>query len=207
MTALNFVIQPDQIVLATDTLSLAAADGEPLSFVTKFLVLPHLRTVATGTGNGPFLAEWYSYVRASVLAQDVDHLNQYSPSALRRIAAGHDLAAISATVYHFGYSRGRDRFLAYAYRSTSDFSSEEILEGFGVEPQVAFSELDLSAPEVFVQLMERQRADDQALPKGKRIGIGGEIQCVHMQRDGISISTIHRFASYDDDYGAACARL
>lgn len=209
MTALNFVIQEDQICLAMDTLSVAAEDREPLVFLTKYAVLPHLDMVVTGTGHGSFVAEWMHHARSNVIATDIDHLNQYTPDRLRQIAANHaDLARITATIYHFGFSNARNRFLAYAYRSTKNWESEEILDGIGVKPPIDFLPgKSFELPATFIELIERQRKQDRSLPPDQRVGIGGDIHFVVMNRGGIHVSRCYRFPSYEQDFEAMCTRL
>lgn len=207
MTALNFVITRNEICFAVDTLAIGADDHQPFAYITKFVLLPHIKTAATGTGHGMFLAEWYAHVRGSIIASDIDRLDGLTPAELRRIARGYDLAAVSATVYHFGYSELRERFLGYAYRSTTNFASEEFGEGTGIKPEVKLPPEPHVYPALFVDLMKRQREDDLARPVRERIGIGGEVQCIHMQRSGTSVTTLHRFDSYEADLAAMCARL
>jgi hypothetical protein len=125
MTALNFFVKSDEICFATDTLALDAEDRVPIAFITKFAMLPHLRTVITGTGNNQFVSKWLDYARGHIIALDVEHLNLFCTDAMRLLAVECSLENITATIYHFGFSLRRDRFVAYAYRSTSDFESEE----------------------------------------------------------------------------------
>jgi len=207
VTALNFHISDDEICLVVDSLAISPQDGEPLVLLTKFIVLPHLGITATGTGHGQFLAEWFARVRDGILAKDIDRVDQYTPSMLRTLAADHDLDVNSATVYHFGFSPRNNRFVAYVYRSTSGFTSERVDSGLGIKPQVEPPEGDVTYPAAFVEIMERQRNADLQRPPAERIGIGGEIHCVHMQRSGFSVFTLHRFSSYDREYDAACQRL
>lgn len=207
MTALIFQITPDEVVFATDTLALSGPDRTPFTYLTKFVVLPHVRIAATGTGNGDLLAEWFGYLRGGyILARDIDGLDQYCPPALRKLAQTHDLRVLTATAYHFGYSPRSGRFLARVYRSTNDFRSEEILDALAVKPDVQITE-PLTGPESIIGLMERQRADDLARAPADRIGIGGEIQCVHMKQESTSVFTLHRFGSYEDDYDTMCENI
>lgn len=209
MTALNFVIQEDQICLAMDTLSIDAENREPLVFLTKYAVLPHLDTIVTGTGHGSFVADWMHYARCNVIATDIDHLNQYTPDSLRRLAANHEnLGRITATIYHFGFSSARNRFLAYVYRSTKNWESEEILDGVGVKPQIDFyPDETFELPAAFIELAKRQREQDNSLPPYERVGIGGDIHFVVMNRNGIHVSRCYRFPSYDQDFEAMCTHL
>jgi len=208
VTALNFVIQEDQICFAMDTLSLEADDRQPLAFITKFVVLPHLQTVVTGTGHAVFVAEWMAQSRGNVIATDVDHLNKYTPDILKVIASGHkELNTVTATIYHFGYSESRERFVGYVYRSTSNWKSEEILEGTRIKPVVEYDFGEqFQLPSSFIELMKFQREQDLQFPIEERVGIGGHIHFVVMNRDSIHISIVHRFSSYEVDYQTMCRK-
>jgi hypothetical protein len=206
VTALNFVVQEKQICIATDTLSIAFDDKKPFIFTTKYIVLPHVQTVVSGTGHGRLIAEWMSFVRDRIIATDIDHLNQYVPDALIKLSKSYDnLNSNTATIYHFGYSDYRQRYLAYAYRSTSNWKSEEILEGVGIKPAIdyQFGEC-FELPRIFIELMEEQRTIDNELVESKRIGIGGDIHFIVMSNGNINISKVHRFSSYNLDYKAMC---
>ena len=209
MTALNFVVQEHQICLAMDTLSIGVDDRQPLAFLTKYSLLPHLNTIVTGTGHGSMVADWMHYARCNVIATDIDHLNEYTPDSLRQIAENHpELQWVSATVYHFGFSNGRGRFLAYAYRSTNNWESEEIADGIGVKPQIDFLvDESFQLPAAFIELIKRQRDQDLSLAPEERVGIGGDIHFVIMNTDGIHVSRCYRFPSYQEDFEAMCARL
>ena len=209
MTALNFVIEEDRICFAMDTLSLGFDDHQPLAFLTKYVILPHLQTIVTGTGHGMVVSDWMAMARSNIVARDIDHVNQYTPSALLRIGERYpELVDTTATVYHFGYSECRKRFLCYAYRSTTNWKPEEILDGIGMKPRIEFSVEDsMELPSLFVELMERQREQDMLLPPAGRVGIGGHIHFIVMSKHGVHVSTCHRFSSYEDDYRSICTRL
>jgi len=207
VTALDFFVQPDHVIFATDTLSVDADAQQPHSFLTKFAVLPHLGLAATGTGNGLFLAEWYSVLRSDLIARDIDHVDSYAPGELRRIGDSHDLTSSTATAYHFGYSPSRDRYVAHVYRSTRQFESELILDGMGLKPPISDPPDAPEFPQAFVEIMTRQHDEDRARPTHQRVGIGGEIQCVHVSGGGFLVFTLHRFPSYEEDYTMMCSRL
>ena len=209
MTALNFVVEENQICFAIDTLCIEDDDKQPLSYITKFVALPHIQTIVTGTGLAMLIVEWMSCARGNVIAKDIDHLNQYTPDHLRTISQKYtELSRISATIYHFGYSESRDRFVGYAYRSRNNWIPEERLDFIGYKPEVEYSfDSDIELPRSFIELMEYQREQDLKLPLDKRLGIGGDIHFVVMNRNGINVSRCHRFASYEADYDIMCQKL
>jgi hypothetical protein len=156
VTALNFTIQEDEICIAMDTLSISADDHLPLSFMTKFAILPHIQSIVTGTGPADFVSSWMDFSRRNVFANDIDQLNEATPSFLRE-ASGKLVSTEEqcATVYHFGYSNKRERYLAFVYRSTSGWLPEEILSGLGIKPNIDFPfKGNLKLPYHFVELMK-----------------------------------------------------
>jgi len=209
LTALNFAIQPDQILFTMDTLSIDGVSRKPSIYVTKYVVLPHLQTIVTGTGHGTLVSDWLEKSRSGVIAQDIDHLDQYTPSILKQISINYpELNEITSTIYHFGFSEEKNRFLGYAYRSTENWKSEELLDGIRVKPatEYTFGE-NVQLPNDFIELMKKQRKEDLELPLKERIGIGGDIHYVVMNHLGVNISRCHRFNTYDIDYRTMCENL
>ncbi|MBU1053955.1 MAG: hypothetical protein KKC46_09015 [Proteobacteria bacterium] len=202
MTALNYIIQKDHVCIAIDTLSLESDDRKPYAYMTKFILLPHLHTIVTGTGLGLLVSEWMAQARSNILGTDIDDLNQYTPDCLHKISAHYpQMNGSSTTIYHFGYSQNRDIFVCYAYRSNNNWMPEEILNGVGIKPAIKFEfESNFKLPNSFIKLMEFQREEDLKLPLPKRLGIGGDIHFIFMDRNGINVQKCHRFDSYEEDF-------
>ena len=210
MTALNFLIQEKQVCFAIDTLAVTADEKQPLCFMTKFIVLPHLSTAVAGTGHAELITQWMNFIRSSLVARDVEHLNQYVPDNLKKLAENFpELDDITATIYHFGFSNYRQAYIGYAYRSTNGWISEELsYDGIGIKPVI---KVDLrecfQLPEKFIEIMKNQQEEDNKLPPKERVGIGGEIHFVHMADGLINISICHRFDNYESDYERICAGI
>jgi hypothetical protein len=209
MTALNFLIQEHQICFAIDSLAVSPDDKSPQVYLTKFIVLPHLSMAVTGTGHGGLVARWMSYVRDRIIAKDIDHLNKYVPAELRSLwkefQVFHDN---TATIYHFGYSETRGRYVGYAYRSVNNWSSEELQDGIGIKPPVVVDlETNFELPEKFIEIMQLQKATDRSLPVGQRVGIGGEVHFVHMTNGTVTISRCYRFPDYEVNYKSMCKNI
>lgn len=206
MTALNFLINEDSICLAMDTLSINSIERIPHTFSTKFLILPHLNIIAAGTGDASLISEWLSFIRENIIARDIDHVNQYVPDALRDIAIKYtELETVTCTIYHFGYSIQRDRFLGYAYRSTNNWTSEELLSGVGIKPAVTYDfGNEFKIPDSFIELIKYQAELELIKPLDEKIGIGGDIHLVIMNRNGYSVNVCHRFDNYEHDFDIMC---
>ena len=210
MTALNFLIQKEQICIAMDTLSLSADDRDPLAYATKFIALPHVDMVVSGTGNGQVINEWMALVRSKIVITDIEHLNEYAPNSLAKIMDKYvENEEITATIYHFGYSQARERFVGYAFRSINDWIPEELpSDSIGIKPNIKYNVgAEFQLPLSFIELISRQRELDLELPHEERVGIGGDIHFVHMNGNGINISKCHRFSSYEEDYEKMCENL
>ena len=56
MSSLIFYTDPEQVLVATDTLAVSS-DGKPFIFTSKALYIPHLKTIIAGTGCSEFFNE------------------------------------------------------------------------------------------------------------------------------------------------------
>jgi len=107
MTALNFVLVNDLVVIATDSLAhqIANANGqfEVHGFWTKVFPLPHLKGVMVTTGLMQIGLDWFRVVQESILARDFLFLDTVASEQLRKIAMKYgDEYHGTTTVYHFG---------------------------------------------------------------------------------------------------------
>lgn len=202
MTALVFTIQPNQICIAMDTLVVDPYDKTPLRYQTKLTVLPHMNLVIAGTGLAQLINEWFYFVNGSLIVRDIDDLNLYAPKLLSDAMArcqGTDL--VTTTMYHFGYSTARNRYVGYAYRSTKNWESDQLQDALGFKPVVDVQPTGkVEFPQFFIDIISEQRRRDLLLPVSKRVGIGGDIQFVVLEHGVVTISNVHRFDSYDLDY-------
>ena len=202
MTALVFTIQPDQICLAMDTLVVDPYDKTPLRYQTKFTVLPHMNLVIAGTGLAPLINDWFHFVNGNIVARDIDDLNLYAPRLLRDATAqcqGTDLT--TTTLYHFGYSTTRNRYIGYAYRSTKNWEPDQLQDALGFKPVVDVQPTDkIEFPQFFIDIVSEQRRKDLLLPASERVGIGGDIQFVVLEHGVVTVSNVLRFDSYVLDY-------
>jgi len=139
MTAAVFSIQPEQVIIAMDTLAMAGGTGKPIFYTTKFYILPHLQGVMFATGIGDLASKWFSQLERYI-ACDIHHLDSFVTPALRML--GDELGLnknLTTTVYHVGYSEEESRYVAFAYRSTKLFASERFEYGLGTKPQAEVS--------------------------------------------------------------------
>lgn len=199
MTALNFLIEPQRVCIAMDTLS-TESEAKPHLFCSKIFLLPHLQGVMCGTGAFPIVIDWFVAIQSEILVRDIPHLDEFTPGFLRSIAAKHGMANdVRATVYHFGYSQLAGEYRAFAYRSTNSFTSEPLVHGLGIKPPIdvePFTEL----PAGFIRLIYRQREQDRAAIAADQVGIGGEIQFLVMTPRLFQLSTCHRYEDYEALY-------
>ena len=198
MTALVFALQPEQICIAMDTLSIGAADRMPLSFQRKFLAVPESDLVVAGTGHAGFINGWFQHLQANLRGTEIDDLNAEVPSIFRAsVNAEGGLSGLTATIYHFGYSAREGRYAGYAYRSEHDFRSDRLQYALGYKPVVPVTpKEDIRFPDFLIGIVLEQQRQDWLLPLSERVGIGGEIEFVVMSNRAIQVETVHRFSSY-----------
>jgi hypothetical protein len=208
-TALNGFVTPSGISLATDTLASGGNDKTPHMFVSKFFLLPHLGVLLCGTGVFQLIRDWFVDLESSLIARDFDHVSRFAPSLLRALSeklTSQHQQPVTATIYHFGYSVAMSSHVGLAFDSKQGYEPRVIKDSFFMKPKL--EELPTAPtnadelPSWYADLMERQRADDLAKPFADRVGIGGEIHMAQINRTTLTVSTIHRFASYESDYEA-----
>lgn len=202
MTALVYIVQPDKIYLAMDTLVVTYDDKIPLYYQTKFTVLPHLNLVIAGTGFASLINDWFHFVNGSMVVRDIDHLKVLAPGLLRDAATQRQRADITTTtLYHFGYSTLEKRYVGYAYRSAKKWEPDRLQDALGLKPVIDVQPTgNIQIPQFLIDIVCEQRRKDLLLPVSERVGIGGDIQVVVMENGIVTISTVHRFESYESDY-------
>ncbi|MBS1196494.1 MAG: hypothetical protein H6R18_279 [Proteobacteria bacterium] len=183
-----------------DTLVIGADDRKPMNFQSKFLSFPESDLVVAGTGHAGFINGWFECLSSFSGTEYIDKLNIIAPEIFQEsVNTAGDLGEVTATIYHFGYSKAEARYVGYAYRSTAGFQSEPLpYDCFGVKPEVSV-ELpeNIEFPSLLVDLILKQQNQDQMLPIEQQVGIGGEIEFVVLANRSIHIETVHRFATYE----------
>ena len=223
MTVLNFLLTDEAVYLLTDTVLSDPDDLSPITFTTKVHALPHLQAVICGTGHAQVIAEWVALVNLSLPARDVVHLDRFAPAKLRGLLARHaneDAGGreITTTLYHFGFDERASRFVGFAYRSTDDFGSEALPQGFGFKPAPDWdfdSRKITRLPEHFIAIARKQKAQDEAADPAKRVVVGGQLVFCAMQRIPgagesptvqTSLAICHSFSDFEEMYARAEAR-
>lgn len=205
-----FFQAPEQVVVLTDTLA-TTPSGSPHLFVTKCSIAPHLEMVVAHTGVAQIGHRWSHQLQTTVLARDIDVIDQHVPGALSSIAA--DVAGefgdhgITSTVYHLGFSEARETYVGYVYRSEADYVSEVMEPGFRVKPLPLgkFSApVDLNG---MVALGRQLREEQDGLPADQRVYIGGDFVVTTLANRQIQTTKIHRFADFDSQWEAMNAAL
>jgi len=202
MSSLIFYTDATQIVVATDTLAVTP-EGRPMLLSSKAHHLPHLRTIIAGTGMGMFSGDWAMEVNNRMILEGIMNLDYHAPRALRARWAKYrqDFGlpdTQTTTVYHFGLSEDDQSVVAFAYRSTSDFQSERLPQGFGIKPECPLLEGN-SMLEIIPQMMNRQRDIQSKVPAAERIYIGGEVVVMHLTSSSFSVFHPHLFPERAQD--------
>lgn len=216
MTALNFILDPECIIVATDALKSDASDKSPMSYCSKVFALPHLDAILVGTGMVTVIQEWANCVQMDILARNMIELDRLTPERLRYLYE--DAAMLYAdpkvTIYHFGYDPGEECYAGYAYRSTNDFLSERLPYGLGVKPNVLpmeeieqYSHAYPDLQELLIQLMIEQRQRDEVVAYDERVGIGGQIYQWQLANHSIHVVPVFSFLDYKHMFNDMRAKL
>ena len=133
MTAFNYILNQDYVLIFMDTLSLKV-NREPFKYVSKIFPLPHLRGVLCGTGLIQTIMDWHVYVQGQIIGNTMDIPNKVAPSQLKSIHYKYNNVNTDATIYHFGFNQDEKRMKGFAFRSTNSFMLEELNDGIGIKP-------------------------------------------------------------------------
>ena len=206
MTAAVFSIQPEQIIIAMDSLAMTGDTGRPYFFTTKFYILPHLQGAMFATGVGDLASQWFLKLER-YLARDMLHLDNFVTPGLRELGREFGLdEKLTTTVYHVGYSEHESRYIGFAYRSADLFVSERLEYGVRLKPP-AEAPPPQSFPDDFIEIIKKQKNADDLKPLKERVHIGGEIHLLLMQDRSMVVQTVHRFDEYDNLYQEMCEQL
>lgn len=122
--------------------------------------------------------DWFTKMCSSLVVQDVESLNDYTPRHLREIYGNlaKEGAVGTATVYQFGWSEYQQKFLGFAYRSENHFESEPLEIGTAMKPAINNPDSYFGADPLppLETLMDIQQSEDRSKPLTDRIGIGGD---------------------------------
>lgn len=214
MSALNFITDPNFIIVTTDTLSLSYKTKKAYKFLDKAFLFPQMNCIISGTGNFKAILYWVNFIREYTYANGIYQLDLIAQQALQEQMQGQKLDdTITATIYQFGLSEIDNNFHSYAYRSTNNFISEPLEYGLGLKPQDAFdtkekindvfSNFDSSSIEAteqsLINIMLQQKAYDDELPSDERLGIGGRIQYLLLTREACISKAIFTFEDFEED--------
>jgi len=105
--------------------------------------------------------------------------------------------------------------IGFAYRSTNNFVSERLVNGFAIKPAAADvrERLDELIQHhgligALVEAMRLQKQIDDALDPSARVGIGGEIHLLTLDPTGRQcVWTAHQFPDFNEGYASALERL
>lgn len=215
MTLLNWELAPQHVLILSDTLALDGQDHRAGHFTTKIYPAPHIGAVIAGTGISQVITQFYEHV-LGMIVNDVVHLTEFAPSTLREIwkhFKGQLPEGATTTAYTFGLSEDDGVFTGFAYRSTADFEPHRLQHGMAVKPALAMEEMQgIDGLEAFVALCQKQQAQDRALPRMERVGIGGDLWMYLLKKSGngalsLQIDRIERMKHYDHDHEIILGKL
>jgi len=209
MTAVDFILSKESVLVATDTLALDE-NKRPLRFCTKVFPLPHIKCLICGVGSLQHLLRWFKFVEERCLVDNITVLNDIAKDILPKLKLEIEQeykAEISSTIYHFGFNSITNEMEGYALRCNDNYIPQKMGDGIGVRPQEGIidkinnNEISVSNHvELFIEFIKSQKLYDDNLPIAEKVGIGGEIQMFVLQKEGHYFRTIYRFEDYDKYY-------
>lgn len=196
MSSLIYLLDEDQIVLATDTLAVDAYGGF-VRHTSKALFAPHLNTIVCGLGIAGIADRWFVEVNSQPL-HSIHDVHELAAERLPAIWEEHqqlfDIPEhLTSTIYNFGLDPLDGSAHAYVHRSTHAFRGEHQRNCRAAKPTdgITSADLDIGSPKDFVLLMQKQRIAQEARPVDSRIYIGGHVQLMHLTANGCMASRIY----------------
>lgn len=207
MSSLIFYTEPQQALVATDTLVVSKEDAEPVHFASRAIYLPHLKTIIASTGLDRFAEQWFCIVNQMPVS-DIRELNEFSPANLVKLfdwfnEVNEYGSPEEAVIYHIGYSEKDKRIQTFAYSSSNDFKPEPLAYGLAIQPPCPMPEGDFRFVDHVPGLMNKQREEQNKIEPDKRSYIGGEIQGMYLTSEGCNSFILGVF----DDYTAQKQKL
>jgi hypothetical protein len=209
MTAFNFVLDPNYVLIFMDTLSLRI-NKEPFKYASKIFPLPHLRGVLCGTGSLNTIIDWHAYIQLQIISNLMDVPNEIAPSQLKTIHSKYDINGTNeATIYHFGFNPIDGRIKGYAFRSTNEFSLEELEDGIGIKPHddsiISYlrdraKDYDGNLENLFIDIVKMQKMIDDDDDPRNRLGIGGSIHMYRLNKNYQFLWECYNFDDYNETY-------
>lgn len=193
MTALIYYTTPDEAIVAMDTVT----KTEEPAYLSKFVYLPHIRTIVAITGIGNLLWDWL--LAMSHHAHDVtgiEALAEDAPEELKRIYETYsDHVKTTSTIYHFGFSEHSGEMVGHRFHSGEEFALDRLPhEVMFLKPpldQVPAAKDSLDAN--VEMLLRAQKAQEDQKDPDQRCYIGGEGVLIRLTRDGAVTRTLFEF--------------
>lgn len=212
MTALNYSLRKDQVILSMDTL---VCDEKlmPINFMTKIFTLPHINCIIGGVGYRDLILDLYNYTQTQLVAKDVTLLNREIAKKLEVLGQEYKDSDSYSAIYIFGYNSSENVYEGYAYRQKNDFKSEKLEYLRACRPGIDTKKIDELLEQygddeisLFTDLMIEQKNSQEHLPINEKTKIGGEVQLCILNCTGVTTITTHRFDDYDEKYYEMCSR-
>lgn len=208
MSALNFFLDKNVVLITSDTLIIDADDKTPYKFQSNVIHLPQLNCAICGVGNPALFADWINYLQKNVVAYGIDAVHEITRNILPELAqmkAAYQEAPLE--LYQFGLSESDDVFVGYRYAPGNDYQGTVLENGIGLLPALAEEDnpgIDFSDTQhidaSLITLMQKQKTIDDALDLNdpNKFGIGGQIQFLQMTKALTLAKTLHTFDDYLD---------
>jgi hypothetical protein len=199
MSALIYILNENQVIIAMDTLSsINTKTGlKPYKFLSKIFPLMHMNCVVCGTGNFDPILKWFEFVESSFVANGIVYLNRLTELSIKEFMKNENPSNSFTTIYQFGLSEEDCKFYGYAYRSTNDYLSEKLEYTIGIKPQDVFgTDEDLSRfleantkQDILVSLMLKLKEYDDKLDNinPNKVGIGGHMEVCMLKENSLHI--------------------
>ncbi len=181
---------------------------QPHKYLTKILLLPHVRGVICGTGSADLLLKWYLAIQCEILVPDLAWLAAHTPRRLAELAEQIALPGeMETTIYHFGWDHRANRMVGQSFAASEGFQLRDahreslvIKPGYALAVQGAGELVFQDGVAGFAEIMRRQREAEERLSTEERTGIGGEVHFIEIAPNQIGQLLAYRFSDYQELY-------
>lgn len=199
MSALVYILMPDQVRLAADTLVVDAIDRRPIRFQSKVCLLSGSGIAIGGTGHAGLVEGWFAHLRGAP-PQTIDELDAMTQASLAGAVAGNGgLDGVDATLYQFGMSEFSGEYVGFRYSSRDGFLARRIPYGLGIKPELVVECDDVLDAGFIPAVMRELQRRDRLQPQLRQIGIGGRVEMIELFDGRAHLSEVMTFDDHDED--------
>ncbi|MPN28603.1 hypothetical protein SDC9_176045 [bioreactor metagenome] len=152
------------------------------------------------------ILKWFEFIQTNIVANGIYQLDRLTKKNIMSFMSKENPTNESTTLYQFGIHEIDNKIYGYAYRSTNDYSSEQLPYSIGVKPTGPFETDDnlfdflsgLLGEEALQKVMLKLKEYDDQLETQNtyKVGIGGLLEVCVFEKYSLDIKIYDIFPDY-----------